>query len=1309
MRKFLTGVLWAAPLYVWTVWARPCPGPDPAASAPPQASPARLVPSYGKLPLGFEPNDGQADGRVKFLSRGPRYMLFLTPDGAVLALEKASQRAKVEGQKFPVPKPESRTPNRAGRSRAVLRMKLLGANRAPQVAGADELPGKANYFIGSDPSRWHTNLPTYAKVRYGKVYPGVDLIFYGEQRQLEYDFVVAPGGDPRSVRLGVEGVETVRIDAQGDLVLGVGPGEVRFRKPVVYQVGEGLALPPEPRGRPYPEGTKHFLGGRYVILSQSKIQNLKSRMVEVGFEVARYDAKRPLVIDPVLLYSTYLGGSAADIATGVAVNQTTGEAYVTGSTLSTNFPTAAPLQSTDAGDADVFVTKLNPTGSALMYSTYLGGSGFDEGRGIAVDSAGNAYVTGNTSSSNFPTKGSSTTYGGKGDAFVAKLNSAGSALVYSTYLGGSGADFGLGIALDSSGEAYVTGSTQSTNFPVVPVASAFQPKNHGASDAFVAKVKADGSGLVYSTYLGGSGADSGQGIAVDSSGAAYVTGLTYSADFPTAPSGSALQAANGGGSDVFVAKLNSAGSGLVYSTYLGGSGSDRGFAIAVDALDSAYVTGDSDSINYPATVGALQPTNAGKADAFVAKLNPTGTAPLVYFTFLGGSDIEQGTGIAADSSGNVYVTGFTQSSNFPTLDPLQPTLGGGTCGAAPNTFPCPDAFVSKLNAQASALIYSTYLGGSDADFGQAIAIDSASNTYIVGSTASLNFPAVAGAFQAAFGGTPSDAFVAKVGPNDGSGVALSPQTVAFGNQGTGVATAPRVVTLTNVGSLPLNLNISGTAFTESNDFGFAPAPAGSTPDCRTSSPVAAGGTCAFYITFTPAALGAARGTLVIADDAAGSPQQVCLTGTGVTPAPAATLSVTSINFTPTTPQPFGVATSPQTVTLTNTGTAPLSITKLTITGDFTQTNDCSAAPATLKIGASCTFSIVFTPAGAGSAARTGSLVITDNATPATQTVALTGTAIAQFSLCPASGATATTCSARAGDSSKTITVGTTSQTFYVTAMALSSFTGSISLTCAAAGGASASCTFSPTSIKAGQTSTVTVSGLSATTPNPLALTVTGTSSTQSTTLSLAINLADFAVSAAPALALTSAGQKATYTVTVTPSNGFNQRVTLSCLNTAPNTLPPGVSCAFSSPSVTPSGSTSVTVTLTVNTQANSLSGPRSGQHPTLPVGTRPSGAPGLFWLLALAMLAAWLARRPSLTAQHGPRRLPLSRVALAVTIVFILVWAGCNDFGPGPIGTPTLPGTPPGTYGLSIQGTLTGSSSVVRTVLVNLSVSRTGS
>ncbi len=508
----------------------------------------------------------------------------------------------------------------------------------------------------------------------------------------------------------------------------VGEDEIRWHKPVVYQEKNG---------------TRQEIAAHYSVTDTNR----------VGFEVARYDTRRPLYIDP-LIYSTYLGGNGSDGSFGIAVDSA-GNAYVTGGTSSTNFPTVNPLQPTYGGGGDAFVAKINPSGSALVYSTYLGGSSYECGESIAVDSAGNAYVTGGTSSTNFPTVNPlQPTYGGgEDDAFVAKINPQGSALVYSTYLGGSSHDFGDGIAVDSAGDAYVTGNTTSTNFPTTP--GTFQTNFGGGWDAFVAKINPEGSALVYSTYLGGSSYDYGQGIAVDSAGNAYVIGGTSSTNFPTTPG--TFQTNFGGGWDAFVAKINPEGSALVYSTYLGGSGSDTGEGIAVDSAGNAYVTGGTNSIDFPVTPGAFQTTNHGSNDAYVTKLNSTGSA-LVYSTYLGGGNTESPNGIAVDSSGNAYVVGTTYSNDFP----ITPGAFQIVCNSG-NVINCDrygDAFVSKLNPSGSALVYSAYLGGSGNDWGNGIAVDSSGNAYVTGETNSLNFPRL-NPLQRAYGGG-DDAFVTKI-------------------------------------------------------------------------------------------------------------------------------------------------------------------------------------------------------------------------------------------------------------------------------------------------------------------------------------------------------------------------------------------------------------------------------------------------------------------------------------------------------------------------------------------------------------------
>jgi hypothetical protein len=718
------------PLVPRSVVANGLSQPDPAMQA-------KVAESYGKLPLSFEANHGQTDGRVKFLSRTSGYTVFLTGDEAVLAFSGSAAKrpapkgasnfgaATVSQKRYPDTNLNPATPqSMAG---GVLRMKLRNANPAAKITGTDELAGTNNYFIGNDPAKWRTNVPTYGKVKYEGIYSGIDLVYYGNQRQLEYDFIVAAGADPRRIAFDVRGAKRIRQDAQGELVFKVADDEIRWHKPVVYQEKDGA---------------RQLVAARYALTDTNR----------VAFDVAKYDTSRPLYIDP-LIYSTYLGGSGQDGGSAIAVDSA-GNAYVTGYTASTNFPTMNPLQPANAGGFDAFVTKLNPSGSALVYSTYLGGSGGDSGSGIAVDSAGNVYVTGGTGSTDFPvTPGAfQTTYGGNGDAFVSKISATGSALVYSTYLGGSGiyGDSGSSIAVDSSGNAYVIGVTSSTDFPTM---NPFQPAFGGGLDAFVTKINPTGSALVYSTYLGGSGEDAGNGIAVDSAGNAYVTGLTRSINFPTM---NPLQPTYGGGdSDAFVAKINPTGSALVYSTYLGGSKQDDGDAIAVDSAGNVHVSGTTASRNFP-TMNPLQAAfGGGQYDAFVAELNPEGSA-LIYSTYLGGNGFDVSISIAVDSTGNVYVTGQTFSGNFPTT----PAAFQTKCNRGSHCGNYGDAFVARLNTSGSASVYSTYLGGSGYDVGSGVALDSAGHVYVTGVTYSTDFP-TKNPLQATNGGG-SDAFVAKI-------------------------------------------------------------------------------------------------------------------------------------------------------------------------------------------------------------------------------------------------------------------------------------------------------------------------------------------------------------------------------------------------------------------------------------------------------------------------------------------------------------------------------------------------------------------
>jgi hypothetical protein len=657
-----------------------------------QSTQARVFEKFGKLPVPFEPNAGQAPADVKYVARGRGYALYLTQTGATIAL---------------APPKENR--------RELIRMEFEGASRDAQVVGAAPQTGKSNYFLGNDPSRWYRDVPQFGKVQYHGIYPGIDLVYYGNESELEYDMVVARGADPNQVRLTFDGVERLRID-HGDLVLVTKTGEIRQRKPKIYQQAG-------PRQVEVP--------GHYVVRGANR----------VSFAVSQYDRDKALVIDPVLSYSTYLGGSSFDFGSDIAVDAS-GSVYVTGGTDSSNFPGFSGQSFVRAG----FVTKLSPDGSSRVYTTYVGGTGASWAKGIAVDSSFNAYVTGFTDASNFPTVGplQATNRGGR-DGFVAKINPSGNALVYSTYLGGALEDVGSGIAVDSASNAYITGTTLSTDFPTAnPIRSA----NSGSGDAFLAKINATGTALVYSTYIGGSAAESGERVAVDSSNNAYVAGSTASTNFPTV---SPLQSTNAGGVDAFVVKVNPTGSAFSYATYLGGAGTDWALSIAADASGNAYLTGYTDSANFR-TQSPQQASNAGGVDAFVAKINAAGTS-LLYSTYLGGAGDDFGFGIGVDTAGNAYVAGTTSSTSFPSSGSLSIPQGAGR-----------EVFLTKFNAAGSALSLSLRFGGAGADEASGLAVDPNGAAYIVGSTASSDFPTAA-PFQASNGGT-YDTFITKIGTCD---------------------------------------------------------------------------------------------------------------------------------------------------------------------------------------------------------------------------------------------------------------------------------------------------------------------------------------------------------------------------------------------------------------------------------------------------------------------------------------------------------------------------------------------------------------
>ena len=940
-----------------------------------QASPASrtlAADRYERLPLAFEQAGAESASGAKFLARGDGYALFLTPSETVLALGKHHDRS------------------------AVLRLSMAGANASPSFAALDELPGKTNYFLGNSPATWRTNVPNYRKVAERGIYKGIDVIYYGNQHQLEYDFVVAPGSDPGAIQIAFQGAKSLRIDSDGDLLVNVGAAgpDVRMRKPIAYQ-GSG--------------DTKREVAASYTLKGAHS----------VSFELGRYDSGQQLVIDPVLSYSTYLGGTNIDGGNAIAVAPDN-TAFIAGGTFSTDFPIAHPLQANHGGPddfyRDAFVAKISADGSTLLYSTYLGGKLEDVANGIAVDSAGDAYVAGTTDSLDFPVTFGSFNPECGGDAqcgasfnpgklivsncFVTKLNQAGSAIIYSGFLGEYENVGCQAIAVDQNEYAYVTGQTGPNGVPTVPivppatppppfpiVGGAFPNFGGGPTDAFVAKISATGTTIEYSSYLGGSNEDIGYGIAVDNAGDAFVAGLTYSGDFPV--TASAAQLTYGGAGDAFASEVSTTASGpasLLYSTYLGGSGLDQANSVA-NLNGNVYVAGgtNSNSLLFPSAPGYPNPKKyGGEGDAFAAELNPAmpGAAGILYFTYLGGSNADSASGIAVDTNihdqyyGNAFVTGSTVSADFITSAPpailsgaFQPTYGGGNA----------DSFVTELNSTGTALVYSSYLGGTNTEIPGGIAVDSTGSAYVTGQTCSQDFP-VSNPLQAAPGGN-CDAYISKVSIQHG--IAVNPAGLVFSAQSLGTTSAPQTLTITN-GDSPVMIiaNLSGP---QSGDFIVAspttPLPSGS--QCPTSGTFSMplGIQCTISVAFRPSAPGIRKAVITISGKDANNipiPSLVInLTGNTST----VTLSSSSLSFTS---QAVGTSASQQ-VTVTNTGSVALTFSSITASGGFSQTNNCSVS---LQPTTNCTIGVTYSPTSAGSSI--GALTLTDNGTGSPQVVLLTG-------------------------------------------------------------------------------------------------------------------------------------------------------------------------------------------------------------------------------------------------------------------------------------------------------------------------------
>jgi hypothetical protein len=720
-------------------------------------SPAQNAMNAGSRPLFFEAGQGPADAMAPFVAHGPDSEFLISATGAQFVLRKASGQT------------------------AAARMQFVGANPAAQVAGDAELSGKVNYLTGNHPAQWQSGISTFAKVRVAEIYPGVNVVYYGNGRQLEYDFDLAAGVDPKTIAIHFDGAERISVNPQGELVVSLNGGNIVQHRPVAYQ-NTG--------------GARQEIAGGYQLLDAHT----------ATFALGSYDHSQPLVIDPVLSYSTYFGGNYGDIIHAIALDKN-GNIYVAGETLSTKFTNSVSGNAPSGyqpvfqgagpgGVGDAFVAKFDNMGSNFIYFTYLGGSADDAAYGLAVDNSGNAYVTGATTSTNFPTQNALFSHISPiihiytTDAFVTELNASGSGLVYSTYLGGDASDIGKAIAVDTNGAAYVAGYTYSTNFPVS--AGAYQSRLlctnslYINANAFVAKIAPGGTALSYSSYFGGTNFDEATAIALDASNYIYVAGYTASTNFPAKNPLPGFSHLDGSinpipAFDAFVAKFQPGYANLVYATYLGGTNNDVATGIAA-RNGNAYVVGWTVSTNFPYTSASTNYTSFVRTNgtyyilatnSFLTEITNTSTTTGIGFSVMfGGYGADVANGVGLDAAGNIFVVGSASSTNYPVTTNLSGYLRATNSGYNPLVFGgTSDVVISAFNTNASALLYSAYLGGSGSpynpfnpgggnDFGNAIAVDPAGNAYIAGQTWSTNFPTV-NARQPFLAGT-NDAFIAKI-------------------------------------------------------------------------------------------------------------------------------------------------------------------------------------------------------------------------------------------------------------------------------------------------------------------------------------------------------------------------------------------------------------------------------------------------------------------------------------------------------------------------------------------------------------------